>query len=136
MYPKSSRLIQQQGFSMLTVLFILVLLGVLAVAMVRLNQSSNVSVAQEVLSIRAFFAAESGAQSAASEIFPISGAGSCSNRTINFTTAGLTGCRAQLTCSSFTVDSEVYYRITSVGSCAIGTEYEASRTLQTLLKEI
>ncbi len=125
-----------RGFSLLTTLFVIIILSLLAAALFRMTQSGNIAVAQEVLSIRAFFAAETGAQAMAMDIFPLAGAGVCTNRTINFTANGLVGCRASVVCTTTIVNGENYYRVTSQGQCAIGSEKETSRTLNILLKDI
>ncbi|WP_144392394.1 hypothetical protein [Pleionea sediminis] len=123
------------GFSLLAALFIIVVLGLLAAALFRMTQTANLAVAQEVLTIRAFFAAESGAQASAMSLFPIGGTGSCNNQTINFSINGLTGCRAIITCTNFIADGETFYRITSEGQCGSG-ELQASRTVEGLLKDL
>jgi MSHA biogenesis protein MshP len=100
-----------------------------------MTQTSNVAVAQEVLSIRAFFAAESGAHAAAMRLFPITGASSCSNQTLNFTASGLVGCSAIINCTSFVADGETYYQISSEGQCGSG-DLQTSRTLEVMLRDL
>lgn len=127
--------VNSKGFSLVAALFIIVALGLLAAAMYRMNQTSNVAVAQEVLSIRAFFAAESGAHTAAMQIFPLSGGGACNNQTINFTASGLIGCRAIVQCASFVADGETYYSVSSEGQCGSG-DLQTSRTVEVMLRDI
>ncbi len=124
-----------RGFSLFAALFVIVILGMLAAAMIQMTQTSNVAVAQEALSIRAFFAAESGAQAAAMDVFPLSGGGSCSNRTINFSSNGLVGCSAIIQCSSFNSDGENYFQVNSEGRCGSG-DLSTSRSIDLLLKEL
>jgi MSHA biogenesis protein MshP len=123
------------GFSLVAALFIIVVLGILAAALFRMTQTSNIAVAQEVLSIRAFFAAESGAHAAAMRIFPLAGASSCSAQTINFTAAGLVGCSANVNCTSFVAEGITYYRVASEGQCGSG-DLQTSRTVEVMLKDI
>ena len=49
--------------------FILVIMALLAAAIVQLSSPNNISAAQEILSTRAFYAAESGASWAMSQLF-------------------------------------------------------------------
>ena len=135
MFPKQA-LKKQQAFSLFAALFIIIILGLLGTTMLRLTQYGNLTVAQEVLNVRAFFAAESGAHGVAMGVFPTTGAGACNNQVFNFSQAGLTGCRATVTCSTVTVNGENYYRVSSTGQCAVGSEVETSRTLQVMLKDI
>lgn len=129
------RATQNQGFSLVAALFVIIVLGLLAAALFRMTQTANIAVAQETLSIRAFFAAESGAQSTAMQIFPLSGAGTCANQTINFTNSGLIGCRATVQCVSYTADGETFYEVNSQGQCSSG-DLQTSRTLEVMLKEL
>ncbi len=126
---------QNSGFSLIAALFIIVVLGLLAAALFRMTQSSNVAVSQEALSIRAFFAAESGAQAAAMDLFPIGGGGACNSRTINFTNSGLVNCQATITCTSFVADGETFYRVSSQGQCSSG-ELQTSRTVESLMQDL
>lgn len=124
------------GFSLPAALFIIVILGLLAVALFRMTQTSEVSIAQEVLSIRGFYAAESGLQTAAMSIFPVSGgAGVCNNFTLNFTTTGLSNCSASVTCSQYVADGKNFYNIASTGQCSSG-ELQSSRTVEALLSDL
>ncbi len=124
-----------KGFSLIAALFVIVILGLLAAALYRMTQTANVGVAQEVLSIRAFLAAESGAQTAAMEAFPLGGAGVCNSRTINFSSNGLVNCSVNITCSAFASAGETYYQIESQGQCSTG-DLQASRTLEVMLRPL
>lgn len=127
--------IKNNGFSLVAALFVIIVLGLLAAALFRMTQTANIAVAQETLSIRAFFAAETGAQTAAMQIFPLSGAGSCNNQTINFTNPGLIGCSAIVQCVSYTADGDTYFEVSSQGQCSSG-DLQTSRTLEVMLKDI
>ncbi|NVJ62351.1 MAG: hypothetical protein HWE27_18330 [Gammaproteobacteria bacterium] len=131
---KSSLRTTSSGFSLPAALFIIVILGLLAIALFRMTQTSEVAVAQEILSIRGFYAAESGLQTAAMSAFPVSGgAGTCSNFTLNFSTSGLSNCSATVTCTSYISDGTNFFNITSTGQCSSG-ELQSSRTLEALLR--
>ncbi len=137
LYNKTVDLPQkQQGISIAVLLFILLILGLLATTLVNLNSQSVQSNAQQVIAIRAFFAAESGAHRQAMSIFPISGAGSCSNQNFTFNVDGLNGCTATTTCSSTTVNAQTYYQVSSTGQCNSGNPFQATRTINIRLRDL
>jgi len=126
-------LMYQAGFSLPVAVFILVIMAVLAAAIVQIASRNNLSSAQEVISTRAFYAAESGASWAMSRLFfnaagsadKIFSDGQCAsaavnNKTLTFTVDGLAGCSANITCSADTVGSTGYYRVVSTGVCGAG----------------
>ena len=114
-------LARQSGLGMPVVIFILVVMTLLATAMVRLSTTSAMSIAAEVSSTRAFYAAESGAQWAMHQLFPpAGGAGGCfaSPATLTFTATGLNGCSATLSCSNTgTFNGRAHFVVTSSGRC-------------------
>ena len=61
---------KQQGFSIVFAIFVLVVLSLLATAMFNIMAAGSDTVARQVLSARALFAAESGAQRQLNAIFP------------------------------------------------------------------
>jgi len=128
---------KQQGISLAFLLFAIIIVSLLAAALMRINNQSNVSVAQQVISTRAFFAAESGANLQALAVFPVAGGiGICGNQTYNMTINGLNGCRATTTCNNITINTVDYYQITSQGQCNIGNPLQATRTIEIRLKNI
>ena len=123
---------QQRGFSLPVAIFILVIMALLGAGIVSIMQSSQDSVATEVLSTRAFHAAESGAQVALGQLFDLAGgAANCaaSYPTLDFTATGLVSCSASATCSSSTVGTRTFYTITSTGNCT-SSGFSATRTIQ------
>ncbi len=105
------------------VVFILVILTLLAAAIMRLSTTSALSVASEIQSNRAFYAAESGAQWAMNQIFPPDGGGGAcfAPANLNFTVGGLNGCSATVNCVSPGIfNGDTHFTVTSTGSC--GTE--------------
>ena len=118
---------RQRGISLILVIFLLVVVAMLVVAMARLNSGNQKIVGQEILSVRALFAAESGAQSMAMRAFPIGSAASTTcpaNFSITFPVAatGLNGCTANVTCTPTTVGSRTMFTVKSEGRCNGGTE--------------
>jgi MSHA biogenesis protein MshP len=130
---------KQSGISMAFLLFTIIIVSLLAAALMRLNSQSNISNAHQVISTRAFFAAESGANLHALAIFPVAGGGgsaACVNTSYNFTNIGLNACTATVVCSTFTIDTKNYYEVSSEGQCNIGQALQATRTITVRLKGI
>ena len=117
---------KQSGIGLPMALFIITILAMIIAAITDLEESSGVGFSLDVNSMRAFYAAESGAQVAMAEIFPASGGGggSCGSvtPTLNFSKSGLNGCSVSVTCSQVTVDSVSYYTLKSTGSCGGGLD--------------
>ena len=129
----------ERGFSLPVVVFILVIMALLAAGITQLSSRSNLAAAQEELSNRAFFAAESGASWAMSRLFFNSGGSAdktfsdtactaVSGAVLNFTQAGLATCSATLSCSSQTVGTAGFYTVRSQGACSTGQ----TQTLRTV----
>lgn len=126
---------RMSGFSLPAAMFILVVLALLAAAVYRTVAISNSSVALEMLSARAFLAAESGAQATMMQLFPTSGVGaSCGLPSWTLTGNGFHDCTVQVRCNTTTADGVTVYAISSVGRCRAG-DLQASRTLEVLANE-
>lgn len=145
----------QRGFLLPLALFIIVVMGVLALTISRTATQSQSVVMQEFMSLQSFYAAESGAQRALQILFfPDASArqgvdNRCMNlnQNINFSFSGQGQlCSAQISCScvyptgatcepaiaaNYSNNSPVttsYYTITSLGSCGADM-LRAQRTL-------
>ncbi len=134
----------QQGISIVLAIFILVVLSLLAAALINVLAGGTESVAREVISTRALFAAESGAQRQLNEIFTPGSAmnvAACADavntpRTNTFTLGGLFGCgNAVVECEYVTIDSINYFTVTSTGSCG-PTGEPSVRVIQVQAKDI
>jgi len=130
---------KQQGFLIPLALFILVVMGALALTISRTSTQTQASAIQEFTSVQAFYAAESGAQRGMQRLFlnanikrpDVDGRCTGWNQTFNFTADGLKACNAQVNCT-FVVDganTRSFYTITSLGSCG-ADQYRAERTIQ------
>ncbi|MCR8923056.1 hypothetical protein NO559_09755 [Dasania sp. GY-MA-18] len=131
---------QQRGISIIIVVFILVALSILAAAMVQVLTASSDSVAREVLSARAFMAAESGAQRMLNNISTGTKTACAdsnnSAKNFSFTFSGFQGCAAVTgDCIYREIGAEIYYTVTSTGVCG-PTDDEASRTIEVQAKNI
>ncbi len=122
----------QQGFSLPVAIFILVIMALIGTAAVSLMQRSMEGVGNEVMSTRAFFAAESGAQYAMNQLFSLTGAAANCPATYpvqNYNSTGIASCTATVQCSGVTVGSKTYYTVTSTGNCSTG-DINATRQIQ------
>lgn len=136
---------KQRGFLLPLALFILVVMGALALTISRTATQTNASSIQEFTNVQAFYAAESGAQRGMQHLFlnaDIARASvnvRCNNwsQTYSFTGNGLKSCSANVSCN-FTIDGDPaiagddtrsFYTITSIGSCGSGI-YRAERTVE------
>jgi MSHA biogenesis protein MshP len=116
-------------------LFVITVLALIVVSMAQQQEITGVAISQQILSQRAFYAAESGAQAAVTEA--LYGGGGCGSvpGSLSFAQSGLNSCSASLSCSSVQADIEggpaleTVYTLVSVGQCGAGTEV-ASRTVE------
>src|SRR5690606_1010517 len=131
---------RQRGFLMPVALFIIVIMGIYALVLWRTTSQSNLSAVQEVITVQAFYAAESGAQRGMAELFfPDASSRQdiddrCVNMNIsmNFSVTGLNNCSAIVTCELNTITTPVirsFYSVDSTGSCGSGN-ISAMRTLE------
>lgn len=133
---------RQRGFLIPLALFIVVVMGFLALALTRTSTQTGLASAQELMSVQAFYAAESGAQRGMNKLFPPGAIdragvnGRCTSgftETLNFPgVQGLSACSAEISCvcmSCNPTDATSFYTITSVGSCGAGV-VSAERTIR------
>lgn len=133
MCPDQS-LSRQRGAGLPIALFIITVLSLLVLGMSQLQQGANQSISLQIQSQRAFFAAESGAQSAVRKALDTGCPAVLSASPLNFSTGGLAGCSASLACDFVTADisgpgGDTVYTITSTGSCGSGPD-EARRVVE------
>lgn len=131
------RLKQSQGGAGLPLaLFILVVLSLISVAIAFLSEDSGQRFGLEINSMRAFYAAESGAQVAVLRRIPPSGSpAACAAGmvSLSFSTAGLSGCSVTVDCESATAGGVTYSTLTSTGVCG-SLRDEARRIVQVRIK--
>lgn len=134
MYPERLSAKQQAGAGLPIALFAITVLSLLVLGMSQLLDSSAQSVGLQIQSQRAFFAAESGAQIGVAEVLD---AGSCAALapSKHFSSGGLTGCQAQVSCSAVSADidgnsdPETVFTLVSAGQCGVGQD-SAQRTIE------
>lgn len=138
--------VSQSGSAMITAIFAITVLALLAVFLMRITWSQQDITTREVLSTRAWFAANSGSEWAMTRLFPLatdpanSSSATCStSTTLTFTGDGLTGCSAHVTCNdnSFNADGKTvgFYLIESKGQCGNG-QFSVSRMQEVWAKEV
>jgi MSHA biogenesis protein MshP len=152
-----SHLQKQHGFLLPLALFILVVMGVLALTISRTSIQTQTSGIQEFTSIQSFYAAESGAQRGMQVLFfnnttRQTADAACAAMAINHNFTGVDGlkiCTAQVRCSCRYQDNsscnagaaanytaaaapgvvKSFYTLTSIGSCG-QQQFRAERTIQ------
>lgn len=132
---------QQRGFLLPLALFILVVMGALALTISRTATQTQNSSIQEFTNVQAFYAAESGAQRGMQRLFfsaatPLTRTGinnRCTGWTQSYTfsSAGLQACTALVTCALTTDANNIrsFYTLTSTGSCG-ASHFRAERVIQ------
>lgn len=161
MFPNSAytkHIQQQRGFLLPLALFILVVMGALALTISRTSIQTQTSSIQEFTNVQAFYAAESGAQRGMQALFLDNTKRQdtdedCAGMAINNNFAGVSGlqmctttvicaCRyqdgsacAHGTATNYESSSPVgvtksFYTIRSVGTCGPADQYRAVRTIE------
>ncbi len=122
----------QQGVSIIAAVFLITALALLATAAVQLTSTSQQSLSQEITSVKAYFAAQTGLQwGMYQSVYATTG----STQTITLSKGGLSGTTATITFSSNNIDSNTYYQISSTGKYATATSPEySSRQLRVKFK--
>jgi MSHA biogenesis protein MshP len=122
----------QDGLGLVGAIFVIVVVSLLSVAMSRMLEADKLAQSYEILGLKAFLAAESGAQLGVNRLMPPDSGGSCSDRTFSFEAASLRFCTAAVTCTLTSANGENFYTLSSLGQCAAG-DFTASRSLEVRL---
>lgn len=122
----------QKGLGLPSAIFLILVMILMVAAINQINEHSASAYGREWLSMRAFYAAESGAQLAVvyqltSEPSPGCNAGFISD--LNLTAVGLNSCRINVACEEKIVSAKSYYTLTSTGVCGTGVD-AATRAVQ------
>jgi len=120
---------RQEGLGLVGAIVVIVIISLMSVAMARMLHSNSESFSYDIIGLKAFHAAESGAHLGLNRAIPPSGGGSCADRTFNFTDTPLGRCSATVSCVSQVVNADTFYILTSVGQCG-GGDVVAQRTVQ------
>ena len=113
--------------ALILVIFIIVVLALLLAALAYITAGSNRDTGLTVLSTRAYYAAQSGAEGGTYQLTPATGsaASTCfTPQSIPFNQPELSGCNATVICTSSTTGgataTTTSFRVDSVGTCAAG----------------
>lgn len=128
MCPKQP-LRNQSGLGLVGAIFVIVVVALMAVAMARMLEADKLNQSYEVLGLKAFLAAESGAQIGVNRLLAPESTGACVNLTENFIAQSLRYCTAEIQCGLVTSGGETFYTISSRGRCS-GGDLVASRALE------
>ena len=122
--------IRNQGLGLVSAIFFLVVISVLAMAISRSVRDASEGSVIEHLGFQAFLVAESGAQVAVAHALPDSGSAVCSALDYDFANLGHRNCRAIVSCQAFNSATETIYEIESRGRCALPSGEIAERVIE------
>jgi len=116
---------KQQGSALVIGIFVITVMFLMAAALVNILNDADEQVNLEVLGTRAFATANSGADAALSQLFPLSGLPADRVCAANSSwtppdLVGFHGCTVALTCKATTFSGVTQYLITSEATCAVG----------------
>lgn len=132
-HKRCLKLRQQRGLGLVGAVFVIVVVGLLSVAMAKMLGADKLTQSYEILGLKAFLAAESGAQLGVNRLLAPDGAGSCVTATTSLEATSLRFCTADISCTLTTSDGENVYTINALGSCRAG-DLIASRTVEVRVK--
>lgn len=121
---------QQRGIGLVGAIFLITVVAVLSVAISRSVATTGDAHVLELLSARAFMAAETGAQLAVTEVLPASGPAVCADRVRLLDSIGMRGCQVATRCIETVVAAQSYFTIESDGRCSDGGSLVAERHLR------
>ena len=115
---------KQQGASIVIAIFLITGLALLATAAVQMVSTGQQSISQEITSVKAYFAGQSGLQWG---MYQAIYATPTATNSITFSNSGLSNTTATITFSNNTIDGNTYYQISSNGQYAstASPEYSA-----------
>lgn len=132
MYP-NVRINKQAGIGLPATVFLIVIVALIVLALGDLNTKSNIGFGQDFYSVKAFYAAESGAQIALNQVFMGNQACTASMTVIDFDSVadntGLEACQVSVSCRQATVELIHYYTFMSSATCGGGYE-QAQRSIE------
>ena len=124
MFPKA----QQKGFAIVSAIFLIVVLAFLGVSMARIFTSGQQAINQDISSLQAYYAGQSGLQWG---MYQAVFAGATGNYAITFNNTGLNNTTAGVSLQANTVLGRNYYLINADGEyAAAGNPEYAQRRLE------
>lgn len=120
----------QGGNILFAVFFIMLVMAGIGLAMSRVLSWEQESIVFEVMGARALNAANTGAERALLDVFPLTGALVCDSSTNNLALPALEmNCSVAYVCDTVTEGGETIYQIQSTGQCATPAGEVSSRRI-------
>lgn len=115
----------QRGSALIIGIFVLTVMFLVAASLIRIVGDADESVNMEVWGTRALFSANSGADAALAQLFPLSGSvATCSNVSSSWTppsnAVGFHSCTVSISCNAASTSGVTQYRINSLAVCETG----------------
>lgn len=123
---------RQRGSALIIGVFVITVMFLLASALINIVQDGDTGLTQEVWGTRAFAAANSGADAALAQLFPLNGSVGICLASSSWTPPNVVGfhaCRVELSCKAYAVDTVTQYLINSKAVCESG-EIRVSRQVE------
>ena len=124
---------RQAGIGLMSAIFLIVVVSMLAVAITGMVTTSSEEFAQHTIDQNALLAAQTGVQLGLNKVFAPAGAGVCANWTFDLESIGLRSCQAAVQCRSVVVASDTHYTLVSDGRCEV-VGFSAQRRLEARAK--
>lgn len=112
MPPKIINVKKQKGFAIVSAIFLIVVLAFLGVSMSRVFTSGQQAINQDITSLQAYYAAQSGLQWAMYQATKNQPTG---EHTISFSDSGLSNTKTLVKLTKTAILSKDYYKITALG---------------------
>lgn len=121
---------KQKGFSIVSAIFLIVIMALLAVGMTKIFSTSQQSISQEITSLQTYLAAQSGLQTGMYQaVYAPPADGAIQNEL--FAGIGLSNTTVQVTFFRNDIDTKIYYRISSRADyIPAGSPEYSQRTLE------
>ncbi|MGL5046059.1 MAG: MSHA biogenesis protein MshP [Shewanella sp.] len=127
---------RQRGSALIIAVFVITVMFLLASALINIVQDGDIGLTQEVWGTRAFAAANSGADAALAQLFPLNAAANatatCTSVSSSWTPPDVVGfhaCAVTVSCNAYKVGAVTQYRINSTAVCESG-ETRVSRQVE------
>lgn len=118
---------KQRGSALIIGIFVITVMFLLAASLINIVEDADTGLTQEVWGTRALAAANSGADAALAQLFPLSQASgvqsSCTSVASTWIPPNIVGfhaCSVSLSCNQYSVDSIKQFRIRSQAICSSG----------------
>lgn len=122
MQPKNN-IQNQQGVSIVAAIFLITALALLATAAVQLVSTGQQSISQEITSVKAYFAGQTGLQWGMYQTVYATPTGT---QIVTLTNSGLSNTTVDVGFSASTIDGNTYYKISATGTYSISSSPEYS----------